>query len=132
MKQRCYNQNHEGYKYYGARGVAVCGEWKSNYESFKNWSLSNGYGDGLTIDRINADGDYCPENCRWASAKEQANNRRNNRVVEYDGKQFTIAQLSEMTGLSYRVLDYRLSQGWEVKKAIEQPSKRRKSRASGD
>ena len=132
MKRRCYSQSHEGYKYYGARGIVVCDEWKNDYESFKKWSLSNGYNKSLTIDRINADGNYCPENCRWTSAKEQANNRRNNRVVEYDGERFTIAQLSEKTGLSYRTLDYRLSHGWEVQKAIEQPSKRRKSRATGN
>lgn len=80
MKYRCYNTNSKDYKYYGGRGIKVCDEWKNDFIAFYNWSIKNGYKEDLTIDRINVDGDYEPSNCRWATWKEQANNKRTNRV----------------------------------------------------
>src|SRR5690554_4682363 len=85
MRTRCYNENFIGFEYYGGKGVRVCEEWREDYMAFKKWALANGYKEGLSIDRINVNGNYSPENCRWASDVEQARNKTTTWFIEIDG-----------------------------------------------
>lgn len=78
MKKRCYNKNCPSYRLYGQRGISICQGWLDSFIAFRNWSLDNGYKDYLTIDRIEVNGNYCPENCAWKTIKEQSNNTRYN------------------------------------------------------
>ena len=86
MKIRCYDKNRKQYKNYGGRGIEVCDEWKNDFKAFYDWAMANGYQKGLSIDRIDNDGDYCPENCRWADNFTQANNSRQCHYIQYDGR----------------------------------------------
>lgn len=104
MKQRTSNPNNKSYARYGGRGISVCKKWRESYTNFRDWAFNNGYSDNLTIERIDVNGDYCPENCRWATAKEQCNNRRTNVLIEWNGKTQNIEQWSNETGIPYKVL----------------------------
>lgn len=101
MNKRCYDNLTDAYKYYGELGVEICDEWRSDYINFKTWAIQNGYKDNLTIDRINVNGNYEPSNCRWVDMKTQANNKKNNRIVEYKGESKTLAQWCEELKLNY-------------------------------
>lgn len=98
---RCYNKEDTHYNNYGGRGITVCDEWKQSFDEFVQWSFSNGYEKGLQIDRINNDGNYEPDNCRWVTVKKNCRNRSTNVLVEYDGKFVTIAELSEILNEPY-------------------------------
>ncbi len=121
MKQRCYYPKYIDYCSYGGRGIKVCDEWKNSFQTFASWAISNGYNNALSIDRINVDGDYTPQNCRWATNIEQANNRRNNHYLTYHGERHSIAEWSRIKNISYDTLKSRIALGWSVEDAFERP-----------
>lgn len=120
MRQRCNNPNNASYKDYGGRGIKVCKEW-DRYKNFYEWAYANGYKEGLTIDRIDNDGDYKPSNCRWVTRQEQCLNTRYNRYLEYDGKRQTLTEWAKELGMESHVLSTRLRRGWSVERALTQP-----------
>lgn len=121
MIYRCNDENASKFKDYGGRGIKVCDKWVNSFEEFKNWSLQNGYAKDLSIDRIDVNGDYCPENCRWATMKEQANNKRDTVKIEYNGHKYTILEFSNMIGLKRTTVYGRIKMGWSVERIINQP-----------
>lgn len=126
IKDRCYNDNSLDFKFYGGRGVSVCAEWKCDFLSFFNWASSSGYKDGLTIDRIDVNGDYCPENCRWVPIVEQANNKRNNTYLTYHGETKTISQWARELKISPQTISSRLRYGFSMEKVLDNSGKRLK------
>lgn len=117
-EKRCNLQSHPAYLDYGGRGISVCSEWNSDFVSFYEWSMENGYQDCLSIDRINVDGDYEPDNCRWVSMKVQGNNRRNNETLTFDGETHTISEWAEIKSMKYTTLQHRIKNGWTVQRAL--------------
>lgn len=102
MKTRCYCKTDRHYKWYGKRGIAICENWKDSFESFANWSLNNGYSDDKSIDRIDANKNYCPENCRWVDFIVQARNRTDTVYVAYKGRKISAREFAEKN----RITDY--------------------------
>lgn len=126
MKDRCENKNNNEYHRYGGEGKTVCDEWKGEHgaENFIKWSLANGYTDNLTIDRIDYTKGYSPDNCRWTTMKEQNNNKRTNHILKFNGKSQTIMQWAEEYNINYGTLWSRISNGWEVEKALTTPARK--------
>lgn len=121
MKARCYNPKKEYYAIYGGRGIAMCEEWHNSFEAFRDWALSHGYADNLSIDRIDNDGPYCPDNCRWATISEQNNNKSTSHFLTFNGETKTIAQWAEETGFSFHLIYSRISKGMSVEDALLTP-----------
>ena len=128
MLRRCCVTHDKAYPLYGGRGITVCNEWKNDFFKFKEWAENNGYNDSLTIDRINVDGNYCPDNCRWVSMKEQQNNRRNNHYVVWQGKKYSVTQLAELHGIKGSLLSERLRKGEPLETALVAEDRRGKSK----
>lgn len=121
MLSRCYNPNVERYPIYGARGIRVCDRWRGD-GGFENFMSDMGpRPDGYSIERRNSDGAYEPSNCRWANAKEQANNTARNRRIEWQGRNQTLAQWSEEIGIKAITIHMRIKAGWTVEKALTMP-----------
>lgn len=120
MKRRCYDSRSLAYKNYGGRGIKVCDEWREHFIVFYEWCISSGYveGNGKSLDRIDNDGDYSPDNCRWVDYKDQQNNKRRSRFVTFDGKTLTVAQWERETGISRSTIIGRLNRGWTAEKAL--------------
>ncbi len=121
MMKRCYSETSEKYPLYGGRGITVCEEWRNNRNAFFEWALLNGYDADLTIDRIDVNGNYCPENCRWSTQKEQANNMTNNHFLSHQGETHSIAEWAEITGIPASTLYARISKGWDPDIALSTP-----------
>jgi len=118
MKQRCYCKTCNVYKYYGNRGIKICNEWLNDFECFYNWAINNGYKENLTIDRIDANKNYEPSNCRWGDMFVQANNKRTNKLITYKGVTNTLANWARMYKINQNVLGYRIKNGWDIEKAL--------------
>lgn len=121
MKSRCKNPNTPFYKTYGGRGIKVCPEWEASFDQFfadmgprpaRSWS----------IDRIDTDGDYTPENCRWATRRTQSRNLRKNRLVYVNGERMTLAEAAEAAPVPYNTILYRLKRGWGIEDALSRPA----------
>lgn len=111
MKRRCNNPKSTAFNDYGGRGITVCDEWKNDFQAFYEWSISNGYDDNLSIDRIDVNGNYEPSNCRWASQKVQTQNRRCAVIIKFKGKAQTLSEWAEESGIPYKTLHTRYSKG---------------------
>lgn len=118
MKERCGNPNNNRYYAYGARGIKVCDEWINSFHAFFKWAIANGYAEDLTIDRIDSNGNYCPDNCRWVDIKTQQNNKRTNRRIEFNGRTLTLAEWAKEIGLSDRTILFRLNKGMKPEEIL--------------
>ena len=129
MKKRCYNAKDVQYKNYGGRGITICDEWKDSFVNFSQWAYENGYDKDApkgqcTIDRIDVDGCYEPENCRWVDRYIQMNNKRNNRILTYNGESHTLAEWCEIVNIPYSSLESRLDKlHWSVEKTLTTPTR---------
>lgn len=118
MRQRCSKPYCRQYKNYGGRGIQVCDEWNADFNAFYLWSMETGYKPGLTIDRIDVDGNYEPSNCRWATYKEQGNNKRSNIFLEFDGESHTLSEWSDITGIPYDSIRKKYKNGLPVEEVL--------------
>lgn len=108
MKTRCYNKQNKNYARWGARGISICDEWEKDFVAFRTWALEHGYKPGLSIDRIDNDKGYYPENCRWATPLEQANNTRQTRMITYNGRTLSLHGWARFYHVDPTTLFYRL------------------------
>ena len=118
MKDRCTNPNAQEADRYINRGIKVCDEWLNSYEAFEEWALANGFRDGLSLDRIDNDGNYEPSNCRWATAKEQCRNRSNNLILTVDGETHCATEWAEIVGIKPAIISKRKGRGWTDHDAV--------------
>lgn len=125
IKGRCLRPTEPAYKNYGARGITVCEEWKNSFAEFYNWAINHGYKDNLTIDRIDNNKGYCPENCRWTDRKTQGRNTRTNHLITYNGETRCAKEWAEILGIRYYNIWWRLRKGWPIEKVLTKPIHRK-------
>lgn len=123
MRQRCFNPNRPDYKYYGGRGIMIIPDWNT-FDTFSLWAMNHGWQKGLTLDRIDNNQGYSPENCRWVSRKVQSNNQRHTRIFTYNNRPYTLSELIEEIGVVKRkVASTRIQRlGWDVIQAVITPA----------
>lgn len=124
MKRRCQSETDTNYRHYGGRGITVCTEWQE-YAPFREWALANGYAEGLTIDRIDNNRGYSPENCRWVTMLVQMRNTRRNRFIEYNGERKTVSAFAADAGMKYGTLWGRLKRGMNIEDALKHTTEKR-------
>lgn len=122
MRRRCYDKSNKRYANYGGKGIRICDDW-NEYSNFRKWALENGYSENLTIDRIDVNGNYCPENCRWADSLVQANNTTRNRYIEYNEKTQSMADWAREFGIKYYTMNSRIQHGWSMDKIKNTPER---------
>lgn len=127
MKSRCYDSSDKRYEDWGGRGISICNEWLENPNIFIQWCAKSGYRPGLTIDRIDNNGSYCPENCRWVTISENNQNRRSSRYFTYNGKTMNLQQWCDEYNVSRSMVYKRLQMGWDFEKALTTPKRERDS-----
>lgn len=120
MISRCCNINNKSYKYYGGRGISVCDRWLIGFEYFFQ-DMGGTYKQGLSIDRINVNGNYSPENCKWVTFEQQSRNRTDNVFIEYNGLVKTMKDWSVFYGLSHKTVWARINRGWSIEKTFNTP-----------
>ena len=118
MKQRCKDKTRMDY---GGKGISICDEWKDDFQAFYDWSVNNGYRDDLSIDRIDVNGNYEPDNCRWADAYTQMNNTTRNHYITIDGETKTLIQWSRLSGINQATIRTRIKRGMDEKSAVFTP-----------
>jgi hypothetical protein len=121
MRRRCNSTTHNRAKNYSLKGIRVCDEW-NDFLVFQDWAIKNGYNDSLSIERIDNDKNYCPENCKWISMKDQAKNRTTNHYLTLNGKTQTLTDWAIETGINRTTITGRLRKGWSVERALTEPT----------
>ena len=126
MKGRCYNEKNHSYEDYGGRGITVCEKWRYDFQTFEDWALKNGYEESLTIDRVDVNGNYEPENCRWANYEQQARNTRTAVMITVNKSTRHLLEWCEITGADYDTVYGRIRHGWEEVEALITPKGERR------
>lgn len=122
IKSRCVYKGAKSQQYYGARGIKMCNEWANSFEKFRDWALQSGYRDDLTIERIDFNGNYCPENCTWIPQSEQSSNTRRCVIITYNGKTQNLNDWCKELNLDYKRINNRIKKlGWSFERAISEP-----------
>lgn len=121
MRLRCYNEDNVNYKYYGGKGVAICDEWLLSFENFFDWAINNGYNENLTIDRIDSEKEYSPDNCKWSTKKEQAYNRSMSVKLTLNGRTMYMTEWAEELEIDKKILSWRYNNGWSDEEILTRP-----------
>ena len=126
MKQRCYNKKHKEYDRYGGRGIRILSEWLNDFRNFYKWAMENGYKDNLTIDRIDNDGNYCPDNCRWITLAQQQQTKSTCRFYKIGEYTHNLTEWAKIFGIKYKTVNERINNGWDVLDALTIPINQKK------
>ena len=118
MKQRCLNKNKQNYHFYGGKGISICDRWLNSFENFLEDMGERP--SGMSLDRVNSEKDYCKENCRWSTAKQQANNRKSNTPITFDGLTLTMEECAKKLGLTRNCIKQRIHRKWPLKKVLRE------------